>query len=64
MMRWKDKKEWLQGLTEDQVKESAAKYGVNELERQEPASLWSMFLGAFDDIWIKILCGALALKII
>ena len=45
MMRWKDKKEWLQGLTEDQVKESAAKYGVNELERQEPASLWSMFLG-------------------
>ena len=32
MMRWKDKKEWLQGLTEDQVKESAAKYGVNELE--------------------------------
>lgn len=28
MMRWKDKKEWLQGLTEDQVKESAAKYGV------------------------------------
>ena len=42
MMRWKDKKEWLQGLTEDQVKESAAKYGVNELERQEPASLWSI----------------------
>ena len=64
MMRWKDKKEWLQGLTEDQVKESAAKYGVNELERQEPASLWSMFLGAFDDIWIKVLCAALALKVI
>lgn len=54
----------LQGLTDAQVKESREKYGSNELAKKERESLLSMFLGAFDDIWIKVLCGALILKIV
>ena len=52
------------GLSDSQVNESKAKYGTNELAKKETESLWSMFIGAFDDIWIKVLCAALALKVI
>lgn len=52
------------GLTDAEVEKSRQEYGNNELARKEQESLWSMFLGAFDDIWIKVLCGALLLKII
>lgn len=52
------------GLSEEQVTESKAKFGTNELAKKEQESLWSMFIGAFDDIWIKVLCGALALKVV
>ncbi len=51
------------GLSEEQVIQSKQNYGTNELAKKEQESLWSMFIGAFDDIWIKVLCGALALKI-
>lgn len=51
------------GLSGEQVTESKAKFGTNELAKKEQESLWSMFIGAFDDIWIKVLCGALALKV-
>lgn len=54
----------MRGLTEAQAGESRQKYGTNQLAKKEQESLWSMFLGAFDDIWIKVLCGALALKVI
>lgn len=54
----------LKGLTDSQVKESQEKYGTNVLPKKEPESLWSMFIGAFDDIWIKILCLALGVKIV
>ena len=54
----------MQGLSGQQVSESKAKYGTNELAKKETESLWSMFIGAFDDIWIKVLCAALALKVI
>ena len=51
------------GLSEEQVTQSKEKFGTNELAKKEQESLWSMFVGAFDDIWIKVLCGALALKV-
>lgn len=54
----------MKGLTDAQVSDSKAKYGTNELAKKEPESLWSMFIGAFDDIWIKVLCAALLLKVL
>lgn len=51
------------GLTDQQVQESRTKYGDNSLAKKEPESLWSMFIGAFNDIWIKVLCAALGVKI-
>jgi calcium-translocating P-type ATPase len=54
----------MQGLSDAQVNDSKAKYGTNELAKKETQSLWSMFIGAFDDIWIKVLCAALVLKIV
>ena len=59
-----NKEERMQGLSGQQVSESKAKYGTNELAKKETESLWSMFIGAFDDIWIKVLCAALVLKIV
>lgn len=58
------KEELMRGLTEAQVDKSKQKYGINQLAKKEQESLWSMFIGAFDDIWIKVLCAALALKIV
>ncbi len=52
------------GLSDEQVTQSKAKFGTNELAKKEQESLWSMFIGAFDDIWIKVLCAALALKVV
>lgn len=52
------------GLTSVQVEESRRKFGTNALSKKDPPSLWSMFLGAFDGIWIKVLCGALLIKIV
>ena len=54
----------MNGLSDSQAAESKAKNGTNELSKKETESLWSMFIGAFDDIWIKVLCGALLLKIV
>ena len=59
-----NKAELMSGLNDAQVAESKEKYGTNELAKKEPESLWSMFIGAFNDIWIKVLCGALSLKIV
>lgn len=53
----------MRGLSESQVNESKSKYGTNELAKKESESLWSMFIGAFNDIWIKVLCAALVMKI-
>ena len=52
------------GLTAAQVEESKRLYGDNSLAQQEQESLWSMFIGAFDDIWIKVLCVALLVKVV
>ena len=53
-----------QGLSDQQVQESKNQYGTNELAKKDKESLWSMFIGAFDDIWIKVLCLALVLKVV
>lgn len=58
-----NKDEYKNGLTDVKVKQSKEKYGTNELAKKETESLWSMFIGAFNDVWIKVLCGALLLKI-
>lgn len=52
------------GLSDRSVEQSKEEYGTNELAKKEKESLWSMFLGAFNDIWIKVLCVALLIKIV
>ena len=52
------------GLTTQEVEQSKTKYGTNQLAKKEQESLWSMFLGAFNDIWIKVLVLALGIKIV
>ncbi len=59
-----DREKLISGLTEAEVSDSKSKFGTNELAKKETESLWSMFIGAFDDIWIKVLCAALLLKIV
>ena len=54
----------MKGLTGEQAEKSKNEFGTNALAKKEQESLWSMFIGAFDDIWIKVLCGALLLKIV
>lgn len=59
-----NKDELMRGLSDSQVEKSKAEFGTNELAKKEAESLWSMFMGAFQDIWIKVLCAALLLKIL
>ena len=59
-----NKTDLMNGLSDSQVSESKSKNGTNELSKKEKESLWKMFIGAFDDIWIKVLCAALVLKIV
>lgn len=63
-MRSIDKQKLMKGLSDSEVSVSKSKYGTNELAKKETESLWSMFIGAFDDIWIKVLCAALILKVV
>ena len=59
-----DKDRLLKGLSDGEISESLSKFGKNELSKRETESLWSMFIGAFNDIWIKVLCAALAIKVV
>ena len=52
------------GLTTQQAEESKKKYGTNALSVKETQTFWDMYKESFDDIWIKILCGALALQLV
>ena len=54
----------MRGLSDSQVNKSKQDFGTNALAKKETESLWSMFIGAFDDIWIKVLCAALVMKIV
>ena len=59
-----NKEELMSGLSDSQVNKSKQDFGTNALAKKETESLWSMFIGAFDDIWIKVLCAALVMKIV
>ena len=59
-----NKEELMRGLSDSQVNKSKQDFGTNALAKKETESLWSMFIGAFDDIWIKVLCAALVMKIV
>ncbi len=59
-----NKEELMRGLSDSQVNKSKQDFGINALAKKETESLWSMFIGAFDDIWIKVLCAALVMKIV
>ena len=59
-----NKDKFIKGLTDTEVSKSKQEFGINQLAKKEQESLFSMFLGAFNDIWIKVLCGALVLKIV
>ena len=50
------------GLTSDQVKKSLEEHGNNALSSKETETFWEIFIGAFDDPWIKVLLGGMALK--
>ena len=54
----------LDGLTADQVKASEEAHGTNALAKKPKASLWSMFWNACNDIWVKVLFGALLMKVV
>lgn len=58
-----NKEALMRGLSDSQADKSRQDFGTNELAKREAESLWSMFIGAFNDIWIKVLCAALVLKI-
>ena len=38
------------GLSDEQAEQSKKEFGTNELARKEQESLWSMFIGAFNDL--------------
>ncbi len=52
------------GLTDEQARESAEKYGKNTLEITGTKTFFSQFLKAFNDPIIKILLGALLINIL
>lgn len=54
----------LKGLTSEEVSNNVEKHGTNKLAQRELESVWSMFLGALNDICIKVLLAALAVKIV
>lgn len=59
-----DRKQEFEGLTEDEVKASRAKYGENRLSKQKRKGIFLSFLESFGDPMIKILLIALAINVI
>ena len=54
----------VKGLSEQEVKKSKETHGTNELAKKPKASIFSMFLDACNDIWIKVLFAALIMKVL
>jgi len=59
-----DRKQEFEGLTEDEVKASRAKYGENRLSKHKRKGILLSFLESFGDPMIKILLIALAINVI
>lgn len=53
----------MNGLNDVEVQESQNTYGTNQLSKKETKTIFQMFLDSLNDIWIKVLIGALFLKI-
>lgn len=58
-----EKEKLLLGLSTAEVEKSKKEFGTNQLVQKKQTTLWEMFLDAFNDIWIKVLCAALLLKV-
>jgi Ca2+-transporting ATPase len=52
----------LQGLSPEEVEKRRTRYGPNELKKERPASLFSLFLGQFRNLLIVILLVAIILS--
>ncbi|OWA51634.1 Calcium-transporting ATPase sarcoplasmic/endoplasmic reticulum type [Hypsibius exemplaris] len=52
------------GLSDQQVKDSQARYGLNELPTEETKPLWALILEQFDDLLVKILLSAAIISFI
>ena len=52
------------GLTKEQVEESRAKFGSNELTKQKTEGFWRKLWGNFGDPMIRILCVALIINVV
>jgi Ca2+-transporting ATPase len=50
------------GLTDAQVAAQRAKWGTNELDKEDPKSMWELFVEQFDDPLVKILLAAAAVS--
>lgn len=50
------------GLTDAQVEAQRAKWGTNELDKEDPKSMWELFVEQFDDPLVKILLAAAAVS--
>ena len=53
-----------QGLTSAEVERRIAEHGPNELEAEEPESLWEKILEQFKDLLVQILLGAAIISFI
>lgn len=53
-----------QGLTSSEVEKRLNEHGPNELEAEEPESLWSKILEQFKDLLVQILLGAAIISFI
>lgn len=54
----------LRGLSDSEVEASKSSGGTNALTPKKVATIWEMFIGALDDICVKILLLALGVKIV
>lgn len=54
----------VKGLTDQEVKESRAQYGSNQIPDSEPTTFWKEFKETFQDPMIKILLAITALMIV
>ena len=54
----------LNGLSEEAVNESKSKFGTNALTPKRVATVWEMLWDALNDICVKILLLALAVKVV